>query len=375
MYDLTVKDASEFFANGILVHNSDGGCYTAGVLMAKDKDGTFYVEDCVHGQWEPNERNTRIVATAKRDRARYGPIHEPLIIVERERGSTGLEAFHRLAAQLAGHRVREDAPTGSKDVRAEPWSDQLAAMNVVICDGGQSDGTGTATWDVDNYVQEHLMFKRDAMVKRLGSFKDQVDASSMAFVALTEMQPVGELRVLSFDTSAKIKHPRLVVCDREHLPTILAEQRTMLLEFRQPSPVQEETTALPPHALTALVDSLTLTFADINTADYQEQWNSPVEPYGKLPADLVMTRDHGKKMWAWLLKKREPAPEVYFLVDDGTRVAESVAKGIADVLRIPRSTIYFAVAGGDADTVVSGESPAPNGYVYDMVRAARGAVL
>jgi hypothetical protein len=88
-----------------------------------------------------------------------------------------------------------------------------------------------------------------------------------------------------------------------------------------------------------------------------------------------MTREHGKKIWAWLLKKREPAPEVYFLVDDGTRVAESVAKGIADVLRIPRSTIYFAVAGGDADTVVSGESPAPNGYVYDMTRAARGAVL
>src|SRR5260370_14548311 len=59
-----------------------GGCYTAGTLLARDADGNWYVEDVVHGQWEPDTRDEQIVAAALRDRNRYGPTRAPVIWIE-----------------------------------------------------------------------------------------------------------------------------------------------------------------------------------------------------------------------------------------------------------------------------------------------------
>lgn len=150
---------------------AEGGCYTAMVLMAMDSDKRLYVEHVVHGQWEPNERNDRIVAEAKRCRNRYGPKHEPMIVIEKETGSTGKEAFQGLARRLMGYRICEDAPSGSKDVRAEPWADQLAAMNVWIIND--------KIWDMESYITEHILFQPDTTSKRMGRYKDQVDASCL----------------------------------------------------------------------------------------------------------------------------------------------------------------------------------------------------
>src|SRR5690606_12486924 len=133
----------------------------------KDKDNKYWVEHCVHGQWNPDERNKIILATAKADRRRYGPKFEPVINIERELGASGKEAFQYLARLLAGFRVREWSPTGNKDVRAEPWADQLAAGNVWFVDHG---------WDFKGYVDEHLNFKPDK--GKRGKYKDQVDASA-----------------------------------------------------------------------------------------------------------------------------------------------------------------------------------------------------
>lgn len=371
VYDLTVKDAHEFFANGILVHNSQGGCYTAGVLMAKAPDGTLYVEDCVHGQWEPNERNDRIIATAKQDRLRYGPRHEPTIYIESERGSTGLESFQRLAARLIGHRVKEDRPTGSKDVRAEPWSDQLAALNVVICDGGQQEGTGKATWDVDGYIQEHLLFKVDAAVKRLGAFKDQVDASSMCCNLLSNMTSIPEVRVLRFRTGDKIKHPRLVVCPRHLLHALEADVRAVLIQFADPftEPVPVTIEEVP---IQNLLDRTIVQFADIDPANHQETWEQPIPPYNRPAAELIMTRDHGKAIWRFLTKDRGAAPDLYVLVEETGNRSDAVAKAIVDVGRIPRSAIYYA----DPDNVEGQEKQPPqNSHVFEVMKSARGAVI
>lgn len=183
VYDIEVEDVHEFFANGILVHNStqDGGCYTAGVLMSKDADGSFFVEDCVHGQWEPDQRNSVIRATALRDRARYGPKDDPDIYVEAEGGSSGRDAWKQLAKYLAGFRVFEDKPTGKKDVRAEPWSCQLAARNVYLVEDGR--------WDIEGYIEEHCLFKPDPSISRIrGKLADRVDSSCLIAGTMVETQ-------------------------------------------------------------------------------------------------------------------------------------------------------------------------------------------
>lgn len=149
----------------------DGGCYTAMVLLGRDKENNWYVEHVVHGQWEPTERNARIKAEALRCRNRYGPKHEPSIYVEAEGGSSGRDAWKALVKDLVGFKVYEDKVTGRKDVRAEPWSTQLSAGNVYIVDD--------SSWDVAGYVQEHCAFAPEGVGKRLGAYKDQVDASCL----------------------------------------------------------------------------------------------------------------------------------------------------------------------------------------------------
>ncbi len=74
VYDIEVEWAHEFFANGILVHNStkDGGCYTAGVLMTSMMDGTYFLEGMIRGQWSTFQRDEIIKLTAELDRIKYG---------------------------------------------------------------------------------------------------------------------------------------------------------------------------------------------------------------------------------------------------------------------------------------------------------------
>jgi hypothetical protein len=68
-------------------------CFTVGVLMAKDKESNYWIENVVRGQWNPDERDAIILATAKKDSARYGPTRSPKIVVEQEPGSSGIDSF------------------------------------------------------------------------------------------------------------------------------------------------------------------------------------------------------------------------------------------------------------------------------------------
>lgn len=348
---------------------AEGGCATAMTLMAKDKDGRLYVEHVKHGHWEPNERNDLIVATAKADRLRYGPKHEPTLVIEAERGSTGLESFQRLAARLIGFKVKEDRPTGSKDVRAEPWADQCACGNVVICDNGQSEGTGIAAWDVQGYIDEHINFRPEPGA-RLGGLKDRVDSSSGACNWLADKN-VGppEVRVIKFRATDRDKprYPRFVVSTLEYLSAVDADQRSMLVVLYDPFADPPEYT----HALTNLLDTHRSAFMDIDPAAYQNAWEQPIDPHGKPPAELIMTREHGKALWKALLKQ-QPTPDLFVFASPGGNRADSVAKAVVDVLRIPREGIYYT---GSDNVEGRQKLPPTNQHLYDIVKATRGMLL
>lgn len=175
VYDLTVKDSHEFFANGILVHNSTAAerskgkvCYTASVLMSRDVQGCFYIEEVLRGKWDPHERDKVMLATAYLDRKKYGAV---TTVVEREGGSSGKDQEQAITKLLYGFEVWFEHPTGPKDTRIMAFASQLGAGNVYF----PEDDT---PWFPD-YVQELVSVPH-------GDYWDQVDATSAGFNNLSK---------------------------------------------------------------------------------------------------------------------------------------------------------------------------------------------
>lgn len=345
-----------------------GGCYTAMVLMARSKDGNFYVEHVTRGQWEPGKRNRMIKAEADRCRARYGPDHAPKIWIESEGGSTGKDANIMLAQVLAGHTFHFEQVTGSKDVRAEPWSSQLEAGNVwMVVDG---------TWDLEAFITEHVAFKPD-VGKRLGKYKDQVDSASGAFRKL--QRPGGQAKIhiipeRSRNAQGKL---RLVVATYEELANVIIDERSLLIYFTDPPSAGEEPlpedNAPPLHSLNRLLDSLNISFADIAPEEKQESWGDLIQPWNRPAEELIMKpQEHGKKLWAFITKKRSTMPpECILFVDDGDRRALSSAQAVADILRLVRKDSILRLSEPDSKC----EGVSPNDHVYRVVKASRGLVM
>lgn len=378
VYDLTVRGAHEFFAEGILVHNSsvkDGSCRTAGVLMGKDGDGNLYVEHVVVGRWEPKERYDIMRATALRDRAKYGPKYEPEIWIEAEGGSSGRDAWRDAAKSLQGFNVREQqiSGMGNKVFRAEPWSAQLAAGMVYIVDNGEHLGLGTpgygrAEWDINDYISEHCGFP-------LAELKDTVDGSSgcLSILCGGRQVPTGVMRVLH-GMREKYKGIHLLVCPKDMLADALIDGHpALLICFKDPMPgVNGE---LPAHAVNTLVGSLVLHCADLDPADHQATWDSPITPYGEPAGRLVANESHGKKLWSFLMKTYPTKPEVYVFTDDGDRRALSAACAVADVLRLPRSSAIYVFGQGDNAEEETEPAEPGNQHLYEVLKRSRGLVL
>jgi predicted phage terminase large subunit-like protein len=339
----------------------DGGCYTAGVLMAKGRDGNWYLEDVVHGRWEPDLRDQQIIAAALRDRARYGPNHEPAIYIEQEPGSSGIDAFKHAARKLAGFRVMADRPTGAKEVRAEPWASQCAAKNVYLVEDG--------TWDVEGFVTEHCLFPR-------GEFKDRVDAASGAFAKLARTFPVGVLRVLHSGNKPRQRGLQILICTPEQRDRAVIDQWYLSVSITDPPLTRisneclETLASSPP---SKHLGSLTLSFADLDPAECQETWNQVVAPYQRTAEHLIMTQSIAKKLWSFLRRRRDPAPQVFLLQDDNESRVLSVALAICDVLRLDRSETLHKVA-METWTATRDLMPA-NNHIYDMVRRGRALVI
>ncbi len=335
----------------------DGGCYTAGTLLARSPEGNWYVENVVHGQWEPDTRDEHILAAARRDRNRYGPKHEPVIYIEHEPGSSGVDAYKYTARKLAGFVVRSDHPTGTKEVRAEPWASQCAAKNVFLVEDG--------TWDIPGWIAEHCLFP-------LGKLKDRVDSASGAFAKLVKShQGVGQFRILSAGGYRKAKTLQIVVGSRNQVANTVIEQPHLLVSVIDPLPFGDAD--LPPAASNQVREAVVLPFADLDPAEVQDTWGEPIPPYNRTADQLIMTPDMGKKLWSCLTRRRGWAPEVFVLQDDGDRRAISLAYAICDVLRMERSQTIFKVNGEEWGA--QQKEPPPNKHVYEMAKRSRVMVI
>jgi predicted phage terminase large subunit-like protein len=135
-----------------------GGDWTVGARMAL-KDGIFYVEDVVRGQWGSGEREKVIRQTAESDGIAVR------IYVEQEPGSSGVDSVKTTVINLQGYAILPDKVTGDKITRANPMAAQAQAGNVKLVRG---------TWN-EPYLRELHAFPSDDVPD------DQVDASSGAF--------------------------------------------------------------------------------------------------------------------------------------------------------------------------------------------------
>lgn len=151
--------------------------YTAGVLMAMDDEGRFYVLDIRHFRGTPKTVEDTIKQTAVLDRMRVenGELRSVITGMEQEPGSSGVDVIdHYTRKVLVGFPFYPDKVTGSKADRATPLSSTAQAQNVYLVPG---------TWDVEGYLDELESFPE-------AEHKDRVDASSGAFHMLTRFGPI-----------------------------------------------------------------------------------------------------------------------------------------------------------------------------------------
>lgn len=158
------------------------GAYTAGLLMARTKDGRYFIEDVVRGQWSADKRNEIMYETARKDKDRYGG--RVLIYIEQEGGSGGKESMNISLRELAEFPVRRDVvsqqkqfrtvgvekvPGKAKIVRAQPVAAAVEAGNVYIL--------RRRNWTQD-FLSEVVAFPEYA-------YCDSIDAMSGAYNKLT----------------------------------------------------------------------------------------------------------------------------------------------------------------------------------------------
>lgn len=160
VYDLSIEAEPEFFANGILVHNSTEGAgkFTVGLKLGLDKQGRPWIVDIKRGQWGSTRREANIRETAETDGIGVE------ILLEIEGGSGGKESGESSVRNLSGFRVTTFHPTGDKETRAYPASTQVGAGNIFILDRHWTQA----------FLDELQIFP-------FGKYSDQVDAFSGAF--------------------------------------------------------------------------------------------------------------------------------------------------------------------------------------------------
>lgn len=149
---------------------ADGGAYTAGVKMHRMRNGKFIVSGVERGQWASEEREAITKETAEADGRNV------IIWIEQEGGSGGKESAEATIRNLAGYSVHADRPVGDKVFRADPYSVQVNAGNVLLLQGD---------WNHD-FIEEHRYFP-------FGTYKDQVDAAAAAFNKLAGKKKVRSL--------------------------------------------------------------------------------------------------------------------------------------------------------------------------------------
>lgn len=152
-WDLAATDEADVYASA----------RTAGIRMAVDRDGVFYIVHSETARKAPGPRDRLIEQVTKIDG------RDVEVWIEQEPGSGGKHQAYYLGTRLAGFTVNALRPTGDKVVRAGPLASQVEFGNVRIVRG---------EWNHE-FLDELDAFPGAAV-------KDQVDAASGAFEVLTE---------------------------------------------------------------------------------------------------------------------------------------------------------------------------------------------
>ena len=142
--------------------------YACGGVMSLTKDELVYVENVTRRQCTPGERDKMMVEAMKADLATGRPIR--CIWHQQDPGSAGLDsaqATNRLLIKAGFGRIRFETVTGTKEVRADPWSSALQ--------GGQARLVRGA-WN-QPFIEEHIGFPK-------AMFDDQVDFASWGYSKL-----------------------------------------------------------------------------------------------------------------------------------------------------------------------------------------------
>jgi predicted phage terminase large subunit-like protein len=132
--------------------------WTVGVLMFKLENGQFWIEHVERFRENPMATEMGIKRTAVADG------REVEVWLPQDPGAAGKSWCEYMIRSLAGFIARAEPVTGDKVKRAEPYSAQAEARNVLLKQGA---------WN-HNFLDEHASFP-------MGRHKDQVDAAASAF--------------------------------------------------------------------------------------------------------------------------------------------------------------------------------------------------
>lgn len=146
----------------------DGGDYTAGAMggIVPGEVPKVFVFDIAHGQWGTDQVLGQMSLWAKLDERRFG-FSKFETVFERGAADVGIQAAKETIRRLRGRRVRSIKPTKSKEVRAEPLANAIAAGEVYFVNG---------PW-VLGAIQELRDFPK-------GEHDDRVDALSLLYSEL-----------------------------------------------------------------------------------------------------------------------------------------------------------------------------------------------
>jgi len=137
---------------------STDGDFTVGVLMSRDTQGIYYIENVIRMRGTPHDVRSRILKTAKDDGKSVK------IVVPQDPGQAGKDQAQSYIRALSGYRVKAKRPSGPKQTRAEPLASQAEGGNVRVVRGH---------WN--------QVFFDELDTFPLGSNDDQVDAAADAF--------------------------------------------------------------------------------------------------------------------------------------------------------------------------------------------------
>jgi len=107
--------------------------YTAGALVAIDKQDRIYIVDMVHGRWEPGDVEKMIRQTAAKD----GP--EVTIMLEQDPGQAGKFEVEYYIRRLIGFDVQAKPKRTSKLTYWKPLASQAKIGNVYLVRGSWND--------------------------------------------------------------------------------------------------------------------------------------------------------------------------------------------------------------------------------------------